>query len=367
MPSRSPSAVLVAPTAFKGTLGPEEAAKAMASGVAAVWPEARIDCHPVSDGGNGLLESYLAHETGTLEHCEVAGPLGDRVRARFVTSGSVVVVESAEACGLHLIPRQLRDPLRSSTRGVGELLQVARARGASTVILGLGGSATVDGGSGMAKALGWRLSGSDGTQVREGGGFLTQLRRIDEPRERISGRVTVLCDVQNPLAGSNGAAAVFAPQKGADPSQVERLEAGLTQLAAVVRTDLGVDLADLPGAGAAGGLGGGARAFLSADLIAGAEWVLERWDLRRRLAAADLLVTGEGHFDAQSGMGKITGRLLDIAVSRGVPALLVCGRIEGPVPAAAKAADGGGRILSSGDLVRLTGDACRELAAGDRL
>lgn len=313
------------------------------------------------------MDCYLAHETGNLEVSEVAGPLGERIQARFVSSGSVAVIESAEACGLHLIPPRDRDPLRSSTRGVGDLLLAARARGVSAVILGLGGSATVDGGSGMAMALGWRLSGPAGVPLGEGGGSLTQLRRIDDPRERYLERVTVLCDVQNPLTGSNGAAAVFAPQKGADAPQVERLEAGLTQLAAVVRTDLGVDLADLPGAGAAGGLGGGVRAFLGADLVAGAEWVLERWDLRRRLAGADLLVTGEGHFDAQSGMGKITGKLLEAAASSGVPALLVCGRSDRPVAEPAKVIDGGGRILSRADLAHLTESACRELAAGDRL
>jgi glycerate kinase len=176
-----------------------------------------------------------------------------------------------------------------------------------------------------------------------------------------------LCDVRNPLTGTSGAAAIFGPQKGARPAQVEQLEVGLTRLAGVVRIDLGIDLVDLPGAGAAGGLGAGARAFLGADLVAGAEWVLEQWGLRRLLASADVLVTGEGRFDAQSSMGKITGRLLDIAMSHGVPALLVCGRIDGPVAGVAGAVDGGGRGLSYSDLVRLTEHACRELAAGDTL
>lgn len=367
MTSRSPTTVLVAPTAFKGTLGPAEAAAAMASGVARVWPEAEIFRRPVSDGGNGLLESYLAYEAGVLRKVEVTGPLRERIQARFVISESVAVIESAEACGLHLVPPAVRDPLRSSTRGVGELLLAARDEGASRVILGLGGSATVDGGTGMAKALNWRLAAAAAAPLEEGGGSLAQLRRIDEPADRYRPGVTVLCDVQNPLTGPNGAAAVFGPQKGAGPAQVERLEAGLTRLAEVVRTDLGIDLTDLPGAGAAGGLGAGTRAFLSADLVAGAEWVLQQWDLRRLLAGADLLVTGEGRFDAQSSMGKMTGRLLELAVSRGVSALLVCGRIDGSVSLAAGAADGGGRVVSYSDLVRLTEGACRELAVGDRL
>jgi len=368
MTRRSPAAVLVAPTAFKGTLGPRDAARAMAAGVARVWPETHVLQRPVSDGGNGLLETYLAQERGVLEQLEVTGPLGERTPARFVRSGATVVIESAEACGLHLTPPERRDPLAASTRGVGELLLKARAVGASEVILGLGGSATVDGGSGMARALGWILSGRAGDPVGEGGGSLIHLRRIDEPLERYAARVTALCDVQNPLTGPNGAAAIYAPQKGAGPAQVEQLEAGLTCLAEVVRTDLGVDLADLPGAGAAGGLGAGARVFLGAELVAGSTWVLELGDLRRLVAGVDVLVTGEGRFDAQSSMGKITGRLLEIAAATGVCALLVCGRIDDrPSGLAAKAVDGGGGILDFADLVRLTERACRELAVGGRL
>ncbi len=366
MTSRSPTAVLVAPTAFKGTLGPADAAGAMAAGVKRVWPEAEVFRRPVSDGGNGLLETYLAHEGGVLEQVEVTGPLGERTQARFVRSGSVVIVESAEACGLHLIPPERRDPLNASTHGVGELLLQAKAVGAAEVILGLGGSATVDGGSGMAKAMGWRLSGTAGAPLGEGGGSLIHLRRIDEPRERYSARVTALCDVQNPLTGPSGAAAVYAPQKGAGPVQVDQLEAGLSRLAEVVRAELGVDLADCRAPALPAGLGRG-RAFLSADLVAGSEWVLELGDLRRLVAGVDVLVTGEGRFDAQSSMGKITGRLLEIAAAAGVSALLVCGRIDGPSAQAAKAVDGGGRILSYADIARLTECACRELAVGDRL
>ncbi len=367
MTSRSPTTVLVAPTAFKGTLGPRDVAKAMATGLQRIWPEAEVFCRPVSDGGNGLLETYLALQGGELEQVEVTGPLGEKTLARFLRSGSLAVVESAEACGLHLTPPDRRDPLGASTRGVGELLLRVQAGGAADVILGLGGSATVDGGSGMAKAMGWQLNGKRGVPVEEGGGSLVQLRQIVEPPVRYTLRVTALCDVQNPLTGPDGAAAVYAPQKGAGPAQVEQLEAGLSQLAEIVRTDLGVDLTDLPGAGAAGGLGAGARAFLGADLVAGSEWVLGLGDLRRLVSEVDLLVTGEGRFDAQSSMGKITGRLLEIAAAAGISSLLVCGRIEGPSAPAARAVDGRGRNLSYADIVGLTEGACRELAIGDRL
>jgi glycerate kinase len=359
--------VLVAPTAFKGTLGPEQAAQAMAAGVTAVWPAAEILQCPLSDGGNGLLEAYVALEGGAMEAIEVSGPVGDRTTARYVRSGSTVVIESAEACGLHLVPRGRLDPLHSTTRGVGELLLAAVAVGASEVILGLGGSATVDGGTGMAKALGWGFSGAAGTPLGEGGGPLARLRRIDAPSQRFAAPVMALCDVQNLLTGPRGAAVVYGPQKGARPEDVQQLELGLERLAALIRLDLGIEVAELPGAGAAGGLGAGARAFLGADLVAGSEWMLRRGNLREILSGADLLVTGEGRFDAQSGMGKVTGRLLEAARLAGVPALLVCGRVDGSTPPGVVAVHDPGRTLSSEDVARLAEDACRALARGGRL
>ncbi|MEE9134208.1 MAG: glycerate kinase [Gemmatimonadota bacterium] len=367
MTSSGTTSVIVAPTAFKGTLGPSAVAGAMAAGVAAVWPAAEVVQRPLSDGGNGLLEAWVAMHGGVLETVEVMGPMGSPTRASFLRAGSTAVVESAEACGLHLIPAGRRDPLRATTRGVGELLRAAVRGGASEIILGLGGSGTVDGGAGMARALGWRLLDAAGRELEPGGGALVHLRSVQPPRDGLESRVVALCDVENPLVGPRGAARIFGPQKGARPDEVALLEEGLCRLAVVQEADLGLALADLPGAGAAGGLGAGARAFLGAELVQGAPWMIERAGIRELMERADLIITGEGRFDAQSAMGKVTGRIVDAARSAGVRVLLVCGRVDGPIPPGVEAVDAGGRALDEQDLARLTEGACRGLAGGDRL
>ncbi|UCC71205.1 MAG: glycerate kinase [Gemmatimonadota bacterium] len=359
--------VLVAPTAFKGTLGPTAVTGAMSAGVTAVWPTVRVVERPLSDGGNGLLEACRRVLGGTLVRHEVCGPLGEPVRARLLQAGERAVIESAEACGLHLIPPTRRAPLLATTRGVGELLRIAVEAGASQIVLGLGGSGTVDGGTGMARALGWRFEDEVGAPLAEGGGSLTELHRVHPPARPLGASVTALCDVENPLLGAEGAARVYGPQKGAGPLEVERLEAGLASLAQALEAQLGLQVAGLPGAGAAGGLGAGARAFLEAELASGAEWMIEQTGLRELLASADLVVTGEGRFDVQSGMGKLTGRVVTIARAAGVPVLLVCARVDGPVPDGVRAAHSDGRLLDEEGLTRLTRDACRGLAQQDRL
>lgn len=367
MTSSSVRKVLVAPTAFKGTLGPKAVAGAMAAGVTAVWPSAEVVERPLSDGGNGLLEACAPLLGGRLSEHEVSGPLGEPVRARILQAGGRAVIESAEACGLHLMPPERRAPLRATTRGVGELLRVAIEGGASEVVIGLGGSGTVDGGTGMARAIDWRFEDEAGRPLVEGGGSLTRLARIYAPPRPFGVEVKALCDVENPLLGGRGAARVYGPQKGASPDEVETLEEGLTRLAAVLKTELGLAVAELPGAGAAGGMGAGARAFLGAELLSGAEWMIAATGLRDLLVAADLVVTGEGRYDAQSGMGKLTGRVVAAARRAGVPVLLVCGRVDGPLPESVQSADSGGRPLDEPGITRLTHDACRGRAEGDRL
>ncbi|MGD2215525.1 MAG: glycerate kinase [Gemmatimonadales bacterium] len=367
MTSSSIRTVLVAPTAFKGTLGPSAVAGAMAAAVTAVWPSAEVVERPLSDGGNGLLEACAPLFGGRSWEHEVSGPLGEPVRARILRAGRRAVVESAEACGLHLMAPERRAPLRATTRGVGELLRLAIEGGASEVVLGLGGSGTVDGGTGMARAFGWRFEDEAGAPLVEGGGSLTGLERIHAPQHPVGVGVQALCDVENPLLGRNGAARVYGPQKGARPDEVEVLEAGLARLAEVLKREMGVAVAELPGAGAAGGLGAGARAFLGADLVSGAEWMIAATGLRDLLAGADLVVTGEGRYDAQSGMGKLTGRVVAAAHRAGVPVLLVCGRVEGRLPDGVRSIDSGGRRLDEGGITRLTRDGCRGCADGDRL
>jgi glycerate kinase len=338
----------------------------MARGVTAAWPDAEVRLRPLSDGGNGLLEACARLTGGSFEEHVVAGPLGAPTSARLLRQGPGSVVESAEACGLHLVAPGDRDPLAATTRGVGELLEAARAGGATEITLGLGGSGTVDGGTGMARALGWRfLDASDGA-LPEGGGALPDLRRIEPPRSPFPARVVALCDVENPLTGPQGAARVYGPQKGAGAVEVERLEAGLVRLGETLEAGLGFPVAGLPGAGAAGGLGAGAAAFLGAELVSGADWLLQRAGLREELSVTDLLVTGEGRFDPQSGMGKVTGRALEAARTAGVPVLLVAGKVERS-PAGVQVADGGGAVLDEADVARLTEAACRARAGGDRL
>ncbi len=353
---------LIAPAAFKGTLGPREAADAMAAGVRAAIPGAETVQLPLSDGGNGLIEAYAGLFGGSLEEHTVSGPLGDPVPARLLWVDETAVIESADACGLHLLPASRRDPLATTTRGVGELLAAAAPR-AREVILGLGGSATVEGGTGMARALGWRFLAADGTPLPEGGGSLTGLARIEAPPAPLALRVVALCDVRNLLLGVAGGVRIYAPQKGAGPADVERLEAGLRRLAEVIEGTLGIDVVSQPGAGAAGGLGAGARAFLSAELVEGSEWMLEASRFSDSLAKADLVLTGEGRYDAQSEMGKLTGRIIELARRAAVPALLVCGSIEGEPGEGVWGRDAGGRRLDAASLAELVASACRDLTA----
>lgn len=357
----------MAPTAFKGTLGPAAVAAAMAEGARRVWPASHVVERPLSDGGNGLLEACQRLGGGRLQKVRVSGPLGDPVDAALLRRGDEGVIESAQACGLHLVPEGRRDPLVATSRGVGELIAAALEAGAGRILLGLGGSATVDGGAGMARALGWHFADAEGRPLPEGGGVLERLATIEPPAERTRMDVIALCDVENALTGPSGAARVYGPQKGAGKGEVERLESGLARLAEVIGARLGIGVAGLPGAGAAGGLGAGVRAFLDGELRSGAAWMMERAGLYEELEEADLLITGEGGFDAQSGMGKLTGRVIEAAGAVRVPVLLVCGRLEGRPPRGVRALDGRGRWLDEGELAELVEAGCRGLAGGDRL
>lgn len=346
--------ILVAPTAFKGTIEAEDAARAMAAGAHRAAPDRRIRRLPLSDGGPGLLDALHAAVGGELETVRVTGPLGTPVDARLLHAPHAVVIESAEACGLHLVPPDRRDPLATTTRGVGELIAHALTPGREAggrirpIVLGLGGSATVDGGAGMAQALGWRLLDLDGQPIADGARGLLDLSRISRPQDRPDmPPVTALADVANPLLGAGGAAAVFGPQKGADEAATRRLELALARFAARIEEDLDLDVRRLPGAGAAGGLGAGAAAFLDAELVEGAEWVMHAAGFADALADADLVVTGEGSFDEQSAMGKVTGEVMARARAAGVPVLLVAGAVETPPPDGVTGVDGGGERLTT--------------------
>lgn len=378
--------ILVCPTSFKGTLTAAAAARAMAAGARDACGS--VDCVelPVSDGGPGLIDSLHGALGGAIHHVRVRDPLGRAVDARVLLveleGETAAVVECADACGMHLLAAHELDPMRLGSHGVGELIAAAAAR-ADTVVLGLGGSATVDGGAGMAAALGWRLLTTDARALGTGGASLLELDRIEPPpaaapRPR---RTVALSDVSSPLYGAHGAAAVFAPQKGASADDVLALDAGLRRLAEVVLRDAGTDVSALAGGGAAGGLGAAAVAFLDAELEPGSDRVLEIVGFDRLLARARLVVTGEGAWDAQSSLGKITGAVIERAGRAGVRVLLIAGHATGPVPAhvtlvtgrqSGESGESAGRtgpgtvlpgaLLDRADLRRLSADAVARLA-----
>lgn len=353
--------ILVAPTAFKGTIPAGRAARAMAQGAARAGA-GDVRTMPLSDGGNGLIDALAGTGDGTIRRLPVTGPLGDPVEARILERSGAAIMESADANGIHLVPPARRDPMATTTRGVGELVLAAAEGRPDAIVLGIGGSATVDGGIGMARALGWKLLDGAGRPVGPGGAGLLSLDRIEPPEPLpVLPPVTVLHDVNNPLLGPGGAAAVYGPQKGATPAQVARLEAGLERLADRLARDLGREVRDVPGAGAAGGLGAGLAAFLDAELVAGAAWVLEAVGFDAALAEADVVVTGEGAFDAQSAMGKVVGEVIRRARAREVPVLLVAGAVEGDVAEGVRAVTGQGAELGETDLATLVAQALPKL------
>lgn len=358
--------VLVAPDGFKGTLTATEAATAIAEGWRRARPDDALELLPLADGGDGLCEVLARSEDRWLE-VEVVGPVARPVTARaLLRTDGTAVVESAEACGLHLVPEQERTPMRTTTFGVGELLRAVVEAGARHVLLGLGGSATVDGGLGALTGLGYRLSVGDGSGLKIGGGQIHRLTRIEPGWAPDLGDVEVelLSDVDTVLAD---AAAVFGPQKGADAEEVAHLAAALEQVVTVVERDLpyGQGCHLLPGSGAAGGLGFALAAALGARFVPGADRVAEMVGLPQALQRADLVITGEGQLDATSLSGKVVGTLLARAADAGgVPVAVVAGRVDGPVPpgciaAEAAAPDGPGDDPHAEVLA-----AARRLAAG---
>jgi glycerate kinase len=328
--------VLVAPDKFKGTLSASEAAEAIARGWVRGDPRAEPVLVPMADGGEGTLDVLVEALAGTEVPLRVTGPLGDPVDARYglVTAGGrpTAVVEMAAASGLGLVPADRRDPTITSTRGTGELILAAAGAGAERILVAVGGSGTNDAGAGMAQALGVRLMDERGEELGPGGAELLRLDRIDArglvPVLRGT-EVVVATDVDNPLVGSHGASAVYGPQKGATPADVRLLDRALGRFARIAARDLGVDVADLPGAGAAGGLGAGLVVFLGASLVRGAEVVAEAVDLERRIDSADAVVTGEGSFDAQSLRGKAPGVVVRMALRSGIRPVVLCGVADG--------------------------------------
>ena len=317
---------LIAPNSFKGSAGAAAAARAMARGVRSVFADAEVIELPIADGGDGTVEALVAARSGRIEQRSVRGPHGEEVRASFGIIGDTAVIEMAAASGLTVT--KLRDPRRASSYGTGELIRAALDAGLRRIIVGLGGSATNDGGAGMARALGVRFLDAQGRELPEGGAALAQLARIDlggiDPRLSQT-EILVACDVDNPLTGPRGATAVYGPQKGATPEMVRELDAALARHALVARQATGRDVADVPGAGAAGGLGAGLLFFTPARLRPGVEIVLEAVHFEENLKRADIVFTGEGRSDFQSAMGKAPAGVARMAKKNGVPVVCLSG------------------------------------------
>lgn len=327
--------VLVAPDKFRGTLTARQAAEAIETGWRRARPDDVVDLVPMADGGEGTLDALVDAQGGRLVATTAAGPLGDPVDAAFgiveTADGLTGVVESARASGLALLGETRRDPLRTTTRGTGELILAALSAGARRMVVCLGGSATNDGGVGMAAALGIRFLDVHGRDVADGGAALLDLARIDGRGQHPAVAGTTFLgatDVENPLCGPAGASHVYGPQKGASPDDVFLLDRALAHLAAVVHHDLGIALKDEPGAGAAGGLGFGLLAFCGARLRRGVDVVMEAVDLGGRMEGAALVITGEGSLDTQSLYGKVPAGVIRLAELHSVPVAVLCGRSE---------------------------------------
>jgi glycerate kinase len=324
--------IVIAPQGFKGSLSALEIARAIEEGIRRAVPDAGTVLVPVADGGDGTLQALVDSSGGRIITTTVTGPLGPPVKAQWgaMGDGQTAVIEMARASGLALITRKERDPLRATTRGTGELIKAALDAGLRRFIIGIGGSATNDGGAGMAQALGARLLDKSGEDLPPGGAALARLDRIDVSKmdSRLEGsRFTVACDVNNPLCGPTGASAIFGPQKGATPEMVRQLDAALAHFAETVKRDLGKDVRDIPGAGAAGGLGAGLMAFLNAELRAGVDIVLDAVGLEEKLEGARLVITGEGQIDKSTAFNKAPVGVARIAKKHGIPVLAIAGSL----------------------------------------
>ena len=346
--------IVIAPDSFKGSLTAVEAARAMAEGVKLVDPDAEVVLSPMADGGEGTVEAVVESvEAAEERHAMVSGPLPDRnVRATWAyipadapltvkpedepyallqQGVATAVIEMAQASGYNLVPPRKRDPFNTTTYGTGQLIHEALDAGCRQIIVGMGGSATVDGGIGMANALGFNFLDGRGRELPPVGGSLTKVRSIDASGR--DGRLTgvhfiAATDVDNPLVGAQGAARVFGPQKGATPDQVKVLERGLANVGTLIAGQ-GLDVLDLPGAGAAGGLGAGMAAFCGASIVRGVRLIAAVTGLREKVAGVDLVLTGEGSYDGQTERGKTPAGVGEIAEQAGVPTVVLAGAVAG--------------------------------------
>jgi glycerate kinase len=367
--------IVIAPDSFKESLTALQVADAIEAGMRQVWPHATYVKVPVADGGEGTVQAMIDATGGRRVDVRVTGPLGQTVDAFYGVSADLAVIEMAAASGLEGVPPDLRDPRTATSRGTGELILAALDAGARRFVLGVGGSATNDGGAGMLQALGVRLLDADGRDIGPGGAELARLERIDvaglDARVR-EAEFRIACDVDNPLVGPRGASAVFGPQKGATPAIVDQLDAALARFADVIRRELHQDIAQLPGAGAGGGIAAAMVVFLNGQLKPGIEIVTEAVGLDAAVRDADLVVTGEGRIDGQTVNGKTPMGVAQVARRHGKPVVAIGGSlavdadavhahgIEVVVAAVARPCSVAEALAAAGDNVRR---AARNLAA----
>lgn len=324
--------IVLAPDSFKESMTAKETCEAIERGLKKVIPNLECVSVPMADGGEGTTQSLVDATNGEFYTIEVTGPLGERREARFGLLGDkkTAILEMAAASGLELVPREKRDATITTTFGTGELIKGALDKNVETILIGIGGSATNDGGAGMVQALGGKLLDKDGKEIGFGGGELTKLDRIDISNldERLKNvKIIVACDVQNPLTGPTGASHIFGKQKGANEEQRDLLDNNLKHYAEIIRRDLKKDVENIPGAGAAGGLGAGLMAFLSAELRKGVDIVVEYSKLEEKVQGADLVITGEGSIDGQTRFGKTPYGVAKTAQKYEIPVIALAGNV----------------------------------------
>jgi glycerate 2-kinase len=325
--------IIIAPDSYKESLTALKVADAIERGFKRILPDANYIKIPMADGGEGTVQSLVDATGGKVIHKTVTGPLGEPVEAFFgmLGTGKTAVIEMAAASGIHLVPPEKRNPLITTTKGTGELILAALDYEVNHIIIGVGGSATNDGGSGMAKALGARFLDKSGIEICDGGGALGELATIDLSKldtRLASIKIEVACDVDNPLTGENGATAIFGPQKGATKEMVTLLDKNMSHYARIIERDLNRKINDVPGAGAAGGLGAGLLAFLPSELKRGVDIVNSATRLSNLVQNADLVITGEGKIDHQTIFGKTPIGVAKIAKKFGVPVIAIAGNVS---------------------------------------
>ncbi|KZS45996.1 glycerate kinase [Paenibacillus glucanolyticus] len=324
--------IVLAPDSFKESMTAKEVCEAMERGILKANPNVTCIHVPMADGGEGTMQSLVDATGGTVHTAMVTGPLGNQVEASYGVSGdgSTGVLEMASASGIHLVPPAERNPLVTTTYGTGELIKACLDHGVSRLLIGIGGSATNDGGAGVVQALGGKLLDAEGKELAFGGGDLGRLASfdltgLDSRLQHVE--VEVACDVTNPLCGETGASHVFGPQKGATPDMIEQLDSNLRNYAGIMKQQLGKDIVDYPGAGAAGGLGGGLMVFLNGTLKKGIDMVVDYTGLEEKVRQADMVWTGEGGMDFQTQYGKTPLGVAMVAKKHGKPVVALAGRI----------------------------------------